>query len=176
MRERKTAACPLYSGMDTIQKIVTQDSARNIVNSWKKDGLRVVFTNGCFDILHAGHVQYLEAARNAGDRLVLGVNSDASVRRLKGEQRPVVQEEDRCRVLAALQSVDLVTVFDEDTPQELIELLLPNVLVKGADWAVENIVGAKTVMEHGGEVKTITFLEGRSTTGVIEKVLARCKA
>ncbi|NEX12730.1 MAG: D-glycero-beta-D-manno-heptose 1-phosphate adenylyltransferase [Prosthecochloris sp.] len=157
--------------MNTREKILTQDQAATIVKQWQHEHLNVVFTNGCFDILHAGHVQYLENARSAGDRLIVGVNTDHSVQRLKGPARPVCSEHDRCRVLAALESVDAVVLFEEDTPIELIERLLPDTLVKGADWALEDIVGADVVLARGGEVKTIAFLDGRSTTGVIERVL-----
>ncbi len=135
---------------------------------------RVVFTNGCFDLLHPGHVTYLEAARDLGDLLVVGLNSDASVRRLKGPARPVLPQADRATVLAGLRSVDYVTVFDEDTPLRLIEALLPDVLVKGGDWAVERIVGREAVEAAGGRVATIPFVEGKSTTGIVERVLNRC--
>ncbi|ARM30251.1 D-glycero-beta-D-manno-heptose 1-phosphate adenylyltransferase [Prosthecochloris sp. HL-130-GSB] len=157
--------------MESVEKIFSLNNAVSVVRQWQGDGKMVVFTNGCFDILHAGHVQYLEKARAAGDRLVVGVNSDASVRRIKGKKRPVCPEEDRCRVLAGLGCVDAVVVFEEKTPHELISLLLPDVLVKGADWAIDNIVGADTVLARGGRVTTIEFLEGRSTTGIIERVI-----
>lgn len=153
-------------------KLLTPDAAADIVKCWKLQGKKVVFTNGCFDILHAGHVQYLEKAKASGDMLVVGVNSDASVKRLKGNDRPLVTAIDRCTVLAALEAVDAAVIFDEDTPAEIIEKLLPNILVKGADWPIDNIVGAKTVLAHGGEVKTVEFLEGRSTTSIIERIIA----
>ncbi|RNA64271.1 D-glycero-beta-D-manno-heptose 1-phosphate adenylyltransferase [Prosthecochloris sp. ZM_2] len=163
--------------MSSDKKIVKQTEAAARIEKWQQEQLKVVFTNGCFDILHAGHVQYLEQAREAGDRLVIGVNTDASVHRLKGEKRPVCSETDRCRVLAALGSVDAVVMFDEDTPLKLIERLQPDVLVKGADWSVDTIVGADSVLARGGEVKTIKFLEGRSTTGVIERIIeAYCRS
>ena len=153
-------------------KLLTPDAAADTVKVWKLQGKKVVFTNGCFDILHAGHVQYLEKAKASGDMLVVGVNSDASVKRLKGNDRPLVTAIDRCTVLAALEAVDATVIFDEDTPAEIIEKLLPNILVKGADWPIDKIVGAKTVLAHGGEVKTIEFLEGRSTTSIIERIIA----
>lgn len=153
-------------------KLLTPDAAADTVRCWKLQGKKVVFTNGCFDILHAGHVQYLEKAKASGDMLVVGVNSDASVKRLKGNDRPLVTAIDRCTVLAALEAVDATVIFDEDTPAEIIETLLPNILVKGADWPTDKIVGAKTVLAHGGEVKTIEFLEGRSTTSIIERIIA----
>lgn len=141
------------------------------VQAWKAEGQKVVFTNGCFDILHAGHVRYLTAARELGDRLVIGLNSDASVRRLKGPKRPVAPENDRAEVLSALGAVDAVTLFDDDTPERLIEMLLPDILVKGADWPVEKIAGATTVLQHGGAVLTVPLLEGRSTSGIIETII-----
>jgi rfaE bifunctional protein nucleotidyltransferase chain/domain len=131
---------------------------------------RVVFTNGCFDLLHPGHVRYLECARSLGDILVVAVNSDESVRRLKGPSRPVLPECDRCEVVAALQCVDYVTVFREDTPLEVIEQLRPDVLVKGGDWPKDKIVGRQSVEDRGGQVVTIDFEQGYSTTGIIERI------
>jgi len=141
------------------------------VRNWQAEGKKVVFTNGCFDILHAGHVRYLSAARGLGDRLVIGLNTDASVRRLKGPKRPLASEHDRAEVLTALAAVDAVTLFDEDTPEALIGMLLPDILVKGADWPVEKIAGATAVLQHGGSVLTVPLLEGRSTTGIIETIV-----
>jgi rfaE bifunctional protein nucleotidyltransferase chain/domain len=131
---------------------------------------RVVFTNGCFDILHRGHVTYLEQARQLGDALVVGLNTDASVERLKGSGRPLVPEGDRALVLAALSSVTAVTLFDEDTPAELIAALRPDVLVKGGDYTPEEIVGADTVEREGGRVVVIPYVEGRSTTELIQRL------
>lgn len=131
---------------------------------------KVVFTNGCFDVLHLGHISYLAEARSLGDLLVVGLNTDSSVRRLKGPQRPINSEEARATVLAALQCVDYVILFDEDTPKELIETVQPNVLVKGGDYTIDTIVGATFVMEHGGEVKVIPFVEGYSSTKTIQKM------
>ncbi len=136
----------------------------------RAQGSRVAFTNGCFDLLHSGHVSYLEYARRTADLLIIGLNSDASVRRLKGESRPVNCEQDRARVLAALGCVDFVTVFDEDTPRNLITALLPDVLVKGADWAEDEIVGAVEVKAAGGRVERIVFEHQCSTTALIEKI------
>ncbi|MDX1675834.1 MAG: D-glycero-beta-D-manno-heptose 1-phosphate adenylyltransferase [Longimicrobiales bacterium] len=138
-------------------------------------GQRVVFTNGCFDILHRGHVEYLYAARALGDALVVGVNTDDSVRRLKGPGRPVVALEDRMYVLAGLGCVDAVTPFDEDTPQALIADLLPDVLVKGGDYAPDQVVGAAAVEEAGGEVMILPFVEGRSTTEIIRRLKNRAE-
>ena len=137
--------------------------------AWRKDGLRVVFTNGCFDLLHAGHVRYLNAARSLGDRLVVGLNGDASVARLKGAGRPVTPEAERAEVLAALAAVDAVTLFREDTPLALVEALSPDVLVKGGDWAPESIVGREHVLAAGGRVITIPLVEGRSTTTLLRR-------
>jgi rfaE bifunctional protein nucleotidyltransferase chain/domain len=132
---------------------------------------RLVFTNGCFDLLHRGHVEYLYAARELGDQLVVGVNTDDSVRRLKGEGRPVMSLEDRLYVLAGLACVDGVTPFDEDTPRQLIATLRPDVLVKGGDYRPEDVVGAEEVRAAGGDVVILPFLEGRSTTGIIQRLV-----
>ncbi len=134
---------------------------------------RVVFTNGCFDILHKGHVTYLQEARNLGDLLIVGLNSDESVRRLKGSQRPLNLIQDRLEVIASLECVDWVTWFEEDTPIELIRKLRPDVLAKGGDWKAEQIVGAPDVLSWGGAVRSIPFVEGRSTTRLIEKAKSR---
>lgn len=136
---------------------------------WKKQGLKVGFTNGCFDLLHVGHVSLLTFARAQCDKLIVGLNSDASIKRLKGPERPINPETDRAYVLAALQSVDAVVIFEEDTPKDLIEALTPDVLVKGSDYTIEQIVGAEHVLAHGGEVKTFDLLPGRSSTQMIEK-------
>ncbi|HSJ07444.1 MAG TPA: D-glycero-beta-D-manno-heptose 1-phosphate adenylyltransferase [Longimicrobiales bacterium] len=130
----------------------------------------VVFTNGCFDILHRGHVAYLHMARALGDRLVVGVNSDASVRRLKGAGRPILNQEDRAFILAGLASVDAVTLFDEDTPAELIAALVPDVLVKGGDYSHAEVVGRDTVEAAGGRLVLIPFVEGRSTTDIVKRI------
>ena len=151
--------------------VLERGEALELVRGWQGLGKKVVFSNGCFDILHAGHVEYLAAARRLGDVLIVGLNSDASVRRLKGDNRPVCPEGDRAAVLSALRVVDGVTLFDEDTPEELIGVLLPDILVKGADWAVEQIAGAGAVLGNGGSVLTLPLLEGRSTTGIIEKII-----
>ena len=130
----------------------------------------IVFTNGCFDILHRGHVTYLTQARALGDRLIVGLNDDASVRRLKGAGRPVVSQDDRAFVLAALACVDAVTLFDEDTPAQLISALLPDVLVKGGDYAPAQVVGRAVVESHGGRLVLIPFLTGRSTTDILHRI------
>jgi len=129
-----------------------------------------VFTNGCFDILHAGHVEYLERARKFGDVLILGLNSDKSTKRLKGPGRPVNSQKDRARILAGLAAIDYVTIFNEDTPRNLIRLIRPHVLVKGADWKIASIAGAKEVLSWGGKIKRVRLLKGRSTTQILKKV------
>ena len=131
---------------------------------------RVVFTNGCFDILHVGHARYLKDARALGEVLVVGINSDSSVKQLKGPTRPIQDENDRAELLSCLGSVDFVVVFGEQTPQKLIEAVNPDILVKGGDWAVESIVGASFVLSKGGEVKALPFHPGRSTTKLLEKM------
>lgn len=153
-----------------IKKHVSLGELKEIIARYKLIGRKVVFTNGCFDILHQGHVSYLEAARCAGDCLIIGLNSDSSVRSIKGPERPINDEKSRARVLAALGCVDHVVLFDEDTPLKVIKELLPDVLVKGADWPIEEIVGSKEVLESGGEVKTIPVVEGFSTTNVISRI------
>lgn len=131
----------------------------------------VVFTNGCFDLLHVGHIRYLQEAKSLGDVLVLGLNSDLSVKKLKGETRPVQCQEDRAEILSALSCVDYVCIFEEETPRTLIEDIEPNVLVKGGDWPVEKIVGSDFVLANGGQVKSLHFVQGRSTSSIIEQVL-----
>ncbi len=151
-------------------KIKGLSDAKAVVDQWKTQGLRVVFTNGCFDILHLGHVDYLEKARSLGDRLVIGLNTDDSVSRFKGPARPIQDEHSRAQILASLQFVDLVVFFNEDTPFSLISTLLPHVLVKGSDYLAENIVGADVVKKNGGVVKTIDFVPGYSTTKIVNKI------
>jgi D-glycero-beta-D-manno-heptose 1-phosphate adenylyltransferase len=136
----------------------------------KRNGRRVVFTNGCFDLLHPGHIETLEKARNLGDALVVGVNSDRSVREMKGAGRPILPERERAEILAALESVDGVVIFDEPTPQEIITALLPDVLVKGGDWANDQIVGREEVEAAGGKVVSVPVLAGYSTTAILEKI------
>ncbi len=157
--------------LDTIvKKIVTREEAQRIVTEWKAQGEKIVFTNGCFDIIHKGHVCYLAQARDLGTKLVLGLNTDASIKRLKGDSRPIKEEESRALTVASFAFIDLVVLFDEDTPHELISLLVPNVLVKGSDYKVQDIVGADVVLQHGGEVKTIDFVQGFSTTNYVKKL------
>ena len=136
----------------------------------KIQGKKSVFTNGCFDILHVGHLRYLKEAQSLGDYLIVGVNSDRSVKDLKGPSRPVVEETERAEMLAGLKAVDAVVIFDEDTPKNLIENLSPNVLCKGGDWAIEDIVGSDHVIANGGQVKSLMLVPGRSTTNLFEKL------
>lgn len=155
--------------METYNKIIEQDDLTRKVSEWKAAGLTLVFTNGCFDILHLGHVDYLEKAKALGDILIVGVNSDDSVKRLKGPERPINGAYARLRMLAALAFVDGVTLFDEDTPLRLISTILPDILVKGNDYNISNIVGADIVLEAGGKVETIDLVQGFSTTNIINK-------
>jgi D-beta-D-heptose 7-phosphate kinase/D-beta-D-heptose 1-phosphate adenosyltransferase len=151
-------------------KIATWEEALELRQRARAEGRRVVFTNGVFDILHRGHVEYLQKARTMGDLLMVGLNSDSSVKRIKGPTRPINTQEDRAVVLSALACVDRVVVFDEDTPFKLIELLVPDVLVKGADWKAGDIVGADVVLRNGGRVETVDLVHGKSTTGLIRKI------
>ena len=151
-------------------KIVDRASVLALATEARREGKRIVFTNGCFDLLHVGHVRYLAAARNAGDLLVVAINDDASVRRLKGPERPLVSEGARAEVLAALAAVDYVTIFAEDTPAEVIEALVPHVLVKGADWAPDQVIGREVVEAHGGRVLLIPVVEGFSTTALVHRL------
>ena len=137
----------------------------------RREGLTLVFTNGCFDLLHPGHVRYLKQARALGDALVVALNSDASVRALKGANRPVLNQQERAEVMAALESVDYVVIFDEETPRSLIAALIPDVLVKGGDWGIDQIVGRDEVEAAGGRVLSLPFVEGLSTTDIIGRIL-----
>jgi rfaE bifunctional protein nucleotidyltransferase chain/domain len=155
----------------TDKRILDRISAVRMVNIWRLKNDRIVFTNGCFDILHRGHVEYLQEAAALGDRLVVGVNSDASVRRLgKGDDRPLNDQDSRAKVLAALRCVDAVVVFDEDTPLELITALQPDEVAKGGDWKPEQIVGADVVKARGGEVRSLKLVDGFSTTALVERI------
>ena len=153
-------------------EVITRDQLARIRNTFRREGKKVVFTNGCFDILHRGHVEYLTKAKALGDILVVGMNTDASVRRLKGANRPVVCQEDRALVLAALRAVDFVCLFEEDTPRDLIQAVVPDVLVKGSDWKMDEIVGKDIVEAAGGTVQTIEYIPNRSTTDIIKKIAA----
>lgn len=152
------------------EKICPCDEAKSRVKAWKQAGCKVVFSNGCFDLLHPGHLQYLEKARAMGDRLVVAVNDDASVRMLKGSGRPIQPAGERAEILAALAAVDLVTIFEEPDPLNIIKELMPDVLAKGADWASDQIIGREAVESAGGQVMQIEFEEGYSTSGLIEDI------
>lgn len=151
------------------QVLARQELLKKVQQERSKLG-PIVFTNGCFDILHVGHIRYLTQARALGATLIVGLNSDASVRGLKGPERPLQTEEDRAEVLAALEAVSFVTIFGEETPLKLIEAIAPDVLVKGGDWAPDKIVGSQFVLDHGGQVKSLPFVAGRSTSSVVEKI------
>lgn len=154
-------------------KIVDITGAQRLINVWHLAGEKIVFTNGCFDILHPGHIAVLTTAAEQGNKLIVGLNTDASVKRLKGPQRPINHQDARATVLSALAFVDAIVLFDEDTPKALIEALQPDVLVKGGDYTLDQIVGADTVHAKGGTVVIVPTLEGNSTTGMIAKILEK---
>ncbi len=153
----------------TDDKIKTVSALVKALNKLRREK-KIIFTNGCFDILHYGHIKYLEDAKQLGDTLVVGLNSDASVKKLKGKAKPVINQFDRARILAGLASVDYITVFSKDTPEELIRAVKPDRLVKGGDWKKSDIVGAEFVSSYGGKVITIPYIKGRSTSGIIGKI------
>ncbi len=153
-----------------MRKLVSRKKIIEIVRRAKKEGKKIVFTNGCFDILHAGHVRYLQKAKNLGDILIVGLNSDSSVRKIKGKNRPINNQNDRAAVLSGLECVDYVTIFNEERPENLIKLILPHFLVKGSDWKGKEVAGADTVIKNGGRVVFIPLLKGRSTTEIIKKI------
>ena len=150
-------------------KLFTQETLLQRIAFWRTMGDKIIFTNGCFDILHAGHVHLLAACAQLGDRLIIGLNADASVKRLKGESRPINDEKSRAILLAALQFTDAIILFEQDTPETIIQTIRPDVLVKGGDWAKEQIVGSSFVESYGGVVKTISYLPGFSTTQIIAR-------
>ncbi|MDP2938324.1 MAG: D-glycero-beta-D-manno-heptose 1-phosphate adenylyltransferase, partial [Candidatus Omnitrophota bacterium] len=152
------------------RKIISLSGLKRILTRLRKKRKRIVFTNGCFDLLHFGHVDYLQEAKKKGDILVVAVNSDASIRKIKGKKRPIINEKNRLSVVAALQSVDYVVLFKEDTPLKVIKTLKPDILVKGADWDKKDIVGSDFVLSRGGEVITIKLSKGYSTTDIIKKI------
>jgi len=155
------------------QKIKERKELLRIIKNLKAKGKRIVFTNGCFDLLHIGHIRYLEKARALGDALIVGVNSDSSVRKLKGPKRPILPVKERTEILSGLGCVDYITIFDERDPLKLITSLHPDVLVKGGDWTKEQIVGSEVVERSGGKVVTIPFVKGASTSNLIETILKR---
>lgn len=154
-----------------MNKLIDFDEIKRKVAQWKLKNNKIVFTNGCFDILHIGHIHTLSEAKNLGDKLIVGLNSDASVKRLKGETRPINTEMNRAILLSALQVVDAIVIFEEDTPLHLIQLITPNYLVKGGDWQVDQIVGGDFVVQNGGTVESIPFVEGYSTTETLKKIV-----
>ncbi len=151
-------------------KIIPIDKVSELMSVLNHEGNKIVFTNGCFDILHAGHVRYLDQAKSLGDILILGLNSDSSVKRLKGEERPINHQDDRAIVLAGLAAVDFIVIFEEDTPFDLIKLVKPDVLVKGGDWKAQDIVGSDIVLAKGGEVRSLAFSKGLSTTNTLARL------
>lgn len=156
--------------MNSTDKIFTLPQLQEQVNTWRSQGQKIVFTNGCFDLLHLGHVDYLEKARQLGDKLVLGLNTDASISRIKGPSRPLQDEMSRARIMASLLFIDAVVLFDENTPLELIEAVQPDILVKGDDYTIESIVGHEVVLGRGGEVRTVPLVKGYSTTNIVKKI------
>ena len=158
------------NGLKTLAEI------KAIRKKLKEEKRKVVFTNGCFDLIHAGHVDYLSKARSLGDILIVGLNSDDSVRRIKGNKRPILLEEERAFILSNLKPVSYVTIFKEDTPAQLIQELVPDILVKGADWPIDKIIGRDIVEANGGEVKTIEFINNQSTSKIIKSILDKYKS
>jgi len=152
-------------------KIITLGCLAAIVKKLKRSGKKIVFTNGCFDILHYGHVKYLQDAKAKGDFLIVAINSDASVKKIKGPHRPIVSELDRMRTIASLACVDFVVLFNQTDPLKLIEVLLPDYLIKGSDWSADKIIGSDLVKKHGGKVLTVKLVPGRSTTALIKKIV-----
>lgn len=148
------------------------DSAQHSIRAARKNSKKIVFTNGCFDILHVGHLRYLQDAKNLADFLIIGLNSDSSVKSLKGEKRPIVNELERAEMLLGLEAVDQVVIFSEETPIELIKAIKPDFLCKGGDWAIDKIVGADFVQSYDGKVLSLPFIQGKSTTGIIERILS----
>lgn len=157
------------SGIKTLDEIIV------IRKQLQDQNKRVVFTNGCFDIIHAGHIDYLSKAKASGDVMIVGLNSDDSVQRIKGKKRPILKESERAFILTNIKHVDYVVIFNQDTPEQLIAKLIPDILVKGADWDIEDIVGKDIVLANGGEVKTITFVNEQSTSKIINIILERYK-
>ena len=140
-------------------------------NKWKSSGNKIVFTNGCYDLIHSGHIDLLSNSKSKGDKLIVGLNSDRSVKKLKGNDRPIQNFDDRAIILDAINSVDMVVGFDDDTPDKIIKELLPNILVKGGDYSIDNVVGADTVISHGGSVEIIDLIPDKSTSSLIDKIL-----
>jgi len=157
-------------------KIINRDRVSQIIDDLRRKGKKIVFTNGCFDLLHIGHIRYLQQAREEGDLLVLGLNSDRSVRDLKGETRPLLPQEERAEMMAALSMVDYIVIFDERTPLDLIKEIRPDILVKGGDWRKEDIVGGKEVIAGGGKVVVVPEIPGRSTSNLVNEIIRRSRS
>jgi len=158
-----------------LAEIITDwDNLHKAIENLKRNKKKIVFTNGCFDIIHPGHISYLKKAKSLGDILIIGLNSDSSIKRIKGNKRPIFNEKDRLLIISSFYFVDIVTIFSEDTPYKLINLIKPDILVKGGDWTPENIVGRDIVESYGGKVLNIPYLEGYSTTNIINKILSNC--
>ena len=155
----------------TEHKIISIDEIGNRVRSWREDSQKLVFTNGCFDILHSGHMRYLQTAAGFGDILLLGLNSDSSIKKIKGPRRPIMTQDDRAYLLSAIEAIDCIVIFDEDTPAKLIQTVSPDVLVKGGEYLPEDVVGYDTVTENGGYVKIVPYVEGKSTSGIVNSIL-----
>jgi len=155
---------------DQSKKVLRHDQLDEIVSRLKSEGKKIVFTNGCFEVLHVGHTRYLKQAKDQGDILIIGLNTDDSVKLNKGPTRPIVPEDERAEILAALQCVDYITLFSEETPYELVKRILPDILVKGGDWTVDKIVGNDIVDKNGGQVISLPFQPGRSSTDIIDKI------
>ena len=153
-----------------MEKLIEKENLDNIIKKLKSENKKIVFTNCCFDILHAGHVRYLKESKKFGDILIVGLNSDVSVKKIKGESRPINPEMDRAEVLAGLEAVSYIVLFDETSPVKLLEEIKPDIYTKGADYTVETLPEAKTVLSYGGKIEFIKFLEGRSTTKIIDKI------
>lgn len=161
--------------MNFAKKIISLSRLKGVVKSFKNRGKKIIFTNGCFDILHPGHVSYLQKAKERNSILIVGLNSDSSVRRIKGKPRPLNSSRERAKVLASLAYIDFVVIFNEDTPLKLIKALKPDVLVKGADWKGKKVVGQEIVEAYGGKVKLVKYLKKYSTTKIIQQILESCK-
>ena len=158
-----------------MSNIKTRKEILELRKKFKEENKKVVFTNGCFDLIHSGHVDYLVKAKALGDVLILALNTDSSVGRIKGTNRPILNQEERAFIVSNLKPVDYVTFFDEDTPAEIINELIPDILVKGADWSIDKIVGREVVEKNGGEVKTINFVNNQSTSKIIESIISKYK-
>ncbi|MFO7445957.1 MAG: D-glycero-beta-D-manno-heptose 1-phosphate adenylyltransferase [Ignavibacteriaceae bacterium] len=156
-----------------MKNVLNRDEMRSLRLSYKDENKKVVFTNGCFDLIHAGHLDYLIKAKALGNILIVALNTDASVRRIKGEKRPILRQDERAFIISNLKPVDYVTFFEEDTPAEIITDLVPDILVKGADWDIDKIVGKDIVIANGGEVKTIEFVNDQSTSKIIKTIVDR---